>query len=431
MIFIYITLLICSFFITYIKYHSLLKINFIYTLMWCLGAILVTINYCGLYSISNKTHLCIIMGIVIFNLVYLIKDIKFVHGFITEWEISKLSYQLIILLNLCSIIFMLPITIKAIKIIIGSGWFALRYFAYGASDMASGSQIMIYSWIINPIFSATFILTSILFFSKSRYTKVMVIISIIDLIFITLTFGGRYNIVKIVLFIISAYGLKQNFECRKSKIPLKYVVLTFLICLLLIYLTSLRSLKGLSAIQNIFVYLFGSLVYFDLITADSFSPLNTIKLYGNATFGILTSIPMYIIYQFTRNNFTPEYLIDQISNDFLYISSSFRYNAFTTWLYPFWKDFRIIGIVIGISFIVILFIFLKKRTIRKHSMCSYAFLIYVCYTILTSTLTYNMVTIQHTMTLIIVYCLTRKSEWIGNRRLNDRKIVLKIDEREI
>lgn len=387
--------------------------NFIYTTIWCLGAATVSLGYSGLYPISKQVHGYIIMSIITFNILYFIKNREFTAGFVAKWEISKLSYQLIVVGSIVSYIIMVPITIRAISIIMSSGWFLLRSYAYSSSSMASAVQIGLYSWFINPLFSATFLIAAVCWFSNSKYKKKLMFLSIIDLILITVTFGGRYNIVKFVLFFLSAYQLNIMYKGNKEKVKIKYWILGFMVAGLLIYLTSLRSLKGLSAVQNIFVYLFGSLVYFDLIIAEGFSPLNSVKLFGNATFGIFTNIPMYIFYKLSGHNFTPEFLIDQTSNDFLYISPGYRYNAFTTWLYPFWKDYGTVGIIVGVAFVCLLFCYLKRRVVLKRTMSSYVLLVYVSYVVLTSTLSYNLITIQQSVTLFLVILLTRRAHWLG------------------
>lgn len=414
MVLFYILLFVGSLVLTYNKYHSLLKINFIYTLIWCLGAILVSLRYGKLYTITDNVHLYIILSIITVNIFYFLNNVEVSGDYSIRWEISHLNYQVIVLGSLLSYIFMLPITYRAIRIILSSGWFELRSYAYSASSMASAGQLLIYSWIINPLFSATFLLTSILWFSKSKYKRTLMLLSIIDLMIITITFGGRYNIVKFILFFISAFQFYRSFKGQKNKIKLKYIILGFCIGALLIYMTSLRSLKGLSAIQNVFVYFFGSIVYFSLIITDGYSPLNSTKLYGNATFGLFTSIPMYLYYQVSKRNYTPEYLIDQTSNDFLYISPGYRYNAFTTWLFPFWKDFGIIGIIIGSAFVFYLFCRLKRKLICKGELSSFVLLVYVSYVILTSTLSYNMITIQQTVTILFSLFLSRESYQIDS-----------------
>lgn len=410
MIAVYFLLFIISFVVTYLKFKALLRINFIYTVLWSMGGFVVSINYCGLYDISVKTHIYIIFSIIIINIVCFFCEKENEYNFTPKWRLKKINFQIIVLLHVVSYAFMIPILLRAFQIILSEGWASLRAYAYTESHLLSSGQLVVYSWIINPLFSMTFLIAAILFMSNSKYKRIIFRIACIDLIVITLAFGGRNGIVKFVLFIIISFFMKNSFEGRRSKIKLKYILIGFGVGVLLVYLTSLRSLTNLSFIQNVVVYLFGSIVYFDLITQPGFAIFNSVKLYGNATFGVFTSIPMYFLYRMTGLNLTPEYLIDLTSNDSLYISNSYRYNALTTWLYPFWKDAGFIGIIVGVLFVTILFIFLKKRVIKKQYMSTYALTIYIVYVVFTSTMTYNFMTIQHSVTLIMLIFFTRNAK---------------------
>lgn len=409
MVGVYLLIFVIVFLFTGCRFKNMLRMNLIYTTVWCLGAVLVTSGYAGLFEISTQTHIYIITSLIAFNLVYLLCDNDYFGVIIPKWGLRTISYQLIVTGHAFAYIFMIPVMIRAIKMILSSGWFAVRYYAYTESVIASGFQLRIYAWLINPLFGATFLIASIMWVSRSKYRNRLMILSLFDLLIITLSFGGRYNIVKFVLFFVCAYKLRYGYVKQREHINMKYITVGCVVACILIYLTSLRSLKGLSFIQNAFVYLFGSLVYFDLIIKAGFSPLNAIKLHGNATFGIFTSIPMYIMYQITGINQTPEFLVDQTSNDFLFISKTFRYNAFTTWLFPFWKDFGNIGVVIGVSFVVMLFCRLKRKVAYTKRLTHYALLVYVSYCIFTSTLSYNLMTIQQTITLLFVILFTRRT----------------------
>lgn len=405
----YLFIFILVFFITYTQFGSLLRLNFIYTTLWCLGGLLVSLNYSGFYDISFSTHLYIVLSIIVFNIAYFLKVRKYVRFFSPIWDLNKLRYQLLVLFHIISYIFMIPIMYRAIQLIIGLGWSSLRAYAYTESSLLSSSQLMVYSWIINPIFSATFLITAVLFISGSKYKKSLLIMSIIDLLMITISFGGRNGIVKIASFVVIAFLMKGSMEGKKNKIKLKYIVAICLVVLLLAFLTSLRSMPGLSFIQNVLVYLFGSIVYFDLIIQPGYSNLNSIKLFGNATFGVFTSIPMYFFYRLTGTNLVPDYLIDQTTNNSLYISSTFRYNALTTWLFPFWKDAGVLGIIVGVAFITLLFMMLKKKVYYHRKMSTYTILIYITYVVCTSTMTYNFMTIQHCVIIIMLLFFTKNA----------------------
>ena len=93
MIVIYILLLVVFGLITRILYEDIFKINFLYTLLWCIGGILVCINYLGMYSVSIQVHIFIILSVVTFNSIYFLKERKKYIKFRPDWNLSKKMYN--------------------------------------------------------------------------------------------------------------------------------------------------------------------------------------------------------------------------------------------------------------------------------------------------------------------------------------------------
>lgn len=418
--FVYILICIIVGIFTYIKNRKILKINFLYTLLWCIGGVFVSINYLDMYPISWDTHLLILISICTFNITLFLNK-KYNDKFIPEWKLKKSSMRMILLGHALAYAFMIPITFNALRVILLSGWFELREYAYSASAIAGPLQMRIYSWIINPFFSMTMLLASIYLFSNlKKEKKLFLFFGIIDVLLITITFGGRFNILKMFIFALISLFLRNGYMKKIFNIKIRYIVFGILIIILLLYLTSLRSLKGLSIVENIIIYFWGSIVYFDIITHSSiYQHIYLTPMYGTATFGVVTSIPLYLMYMITGTNLTPEFLLDFTSNDFLYIAPQTRYNAFATWIFAFWRDGGVFGVLFGTMMIALAIVFLRKKIKKTKKLMYYSLLIYLLYVVLTSTLTYNMVTIQHTVTLIFLILITRKSYRLQNNEIDE------------
>lgn len=406
----YILMFVSSFLFTYLMYRKLLKINFIYTALWCVGGVLVKIGYCGLYEVPDEIHWYILLSVLLVNLTTFVKSRRTSVPFEPHWELTHLNYEILYVMNYASYVFMATIVMGAIRILMTQGWYALRTYAYSPSSMASSFQLMIYAWLVNPIFTVTILITSVLAMSKSVQRKKLIILSIIDLVIITVSFGGRYNIVKAMIFVVSSFFVKRKFRKKQESIKLRYILLGFGVLFLLVYLTSLRSLKGLNFIQNLIIYLYGSIVYFGLLFNKTAGLTTGTLQYGNLTFGIFTSIPMYLFYQFGGQNLTPEFVVDQMTDPFLYIGDTIRYNAFATWLYSFWRDFGAVGIALGTIFVMLLFFRYCRRVERYRKLQDYCILLFIIYVICTSTLTYHLMTIQEVVTLILLVAITKNAK---------------------
>ena len=407
----FILLLLLSFFIAKYKTGSYFCINTIYTLLWCIGGILVNNNYIGLYSVHDETLFFVVLSIISVNLGFCIQNSP-MQSMIPNWEIPDKAYRLIIGLHILAYIFTIPVLLAAINIIAAAGWNSLRELAYTTENnpLMNKGIFQLYTAIINPIFTSTILLTPVLVLSKSKFSSKLILLSIFDLLVTTCSFGGRTAIVRALLFVAITVVFNSEISQTKFHIKKSYIIGCGLVVVLLVFLTSLRSHRGLSFFESTYVYLYGSLVYFDQIINESdYLSVNSQLLYGNATFGFITSIPQYILYRITGVNNVPEYLIDLTSNDYIYIAPNVRYNALGTALYSFWRDGRGVGVFCGSFVLVSLYHYAKKKFRKKTSLFLYSFLIMVTYVIITSTMTYNLLTIQSSMVLFFMFLFTRNA----------------------
>lgn len=398
--------------LSYSREKTIVTIPSLFTIIWCIGG-LVLLNWHKLYTVENFIYMYIFIAIFAFNVVYHITYKKRRKHFNPSWNISENQYRLIIILHVICYVLMIPIFIAAIKIIQTFGWMEIRSSAYGESEIMSTFVFKLFTWFVSPVFTATILVSVISFISKSKHLRTLLIIGCFDVILVTISFGGRYAMVRMLVFVLSAYFLFMHLSGIRYRIKLKYAFLGVLVLYILFVMTSNRSLKDLSFTENIMAYFYGSFVYFQkIVTDNSFSSFHSQLQYGNETFGIITSIPQLLLYKITGVNNTPEFISDFATNDFIYIGPTVRYNAMTTALYPMWLDFRATGIVIGMGFLAYAYNFLRGRVITKKSMSSYAILIYLIFVILTTTLTYGLITVQHTIILFFIILFTYNAKVI-------------------
>ena len=408
----YLYILLCIFFVglSYLRERKLISIATLFTVLWCAGGVVLE-NWHKLYPVEDFIHSYILIAIFSFNIVYLTTTKKNHEKFKPAWNLAESQYRLILFLHIFCYILMIPIFMMAISIIQNYGWFELRNNAYGESEIMSSFIFKLFTWFVSPIFTATIMVGVVVFLSNAKHSKILSIISCIDLILVTLSFGGRYAMVRMMIFILAAYFLFKHLSGLQYHIPLKYISLGCVAIYLLYLMTSNRGLSDLSFAENIMAYFFGSFVYMQTIITDpTFDSFHSQLQYGNETFGFITSLPQLLLYKITGVNNTPEFIADFASNDFVYIGPTIKYNATATALYPMWLDGREVGIVIGMAFLAYIYNRLRSLVVRKHSMLAYALLIYLIFVILTSTLTYALITVQHTIILFFIMLFTYKAE---------------------
>ncbi|MFJ7637340.1 O-antigen polymerase [Peribacillus sp. NPDC097225] len=404
----YITLYFFFLFITYFKFGTLFRANNLFNTMWSLGAIVVLYEVAGLYPVSLLTHMYIVFSILSFNIVYLLFSKK-TFKFQMNIDRRDLKLKYVYLLNISSYFFLIPILINAIKIIINLGWDSLRLYAFRDSDiLASALQLRIVSWIVYPIFLSTILLAVILAVKKVKI-PFLYVIATLNLLSYTISFGGRNDIIKTFFYFILTFLVLKSTNIKKVIIPKKYIFYGICILSITFYLTTLRSLKGLNFIENALVYFFGSLSYFDvLIHSPEFSTFHDSLLFGTGVLGFLINPLLYIgMMIFGIPNYTSEYLVKIVTDNYIFISENFRYNAMSSALYPFWRDGKGVGIVIGMMVFSIIVVVIENKYYNNRNLRSFSLYIFILFIVFSSVMNYELLTIRTFMNIVFIITFTR------------------------
>jgi len=380
--------------------------NVLLTLIWCVGGGITSLGYLGFYKPSILTHTYILVFLLIFNIFFLIgKKSRINENEKRKITIGKKQITFIMLMNILSYIFMAPILYRALKILLINGWYELRYYAYeGSTELASALSLRIYSWIVNPIFVATIIIAAVFVYLR-KSNKTLLLLSVINVFIMTITFGGRFNLVRACCYFGTGIILSYYEYKKKNNNTLLYIILGISVIAILVYLTSLRSISGMNFVENAYTYFYGSIVFFDqLINNISYNELHSQLLYGSAMFGFISNPILYFFeLLFLENqNITSEYLIKVITDNYLYIGSGVRFNALSSILYVFWRDARVFGIIMGAIFLSLSYKYLTKKSFNEKGIFFLSMRIYMIFVLLSSTLSYGLLTIQNSMTIIMI-----------------------------
>lgn len=410
----YISIFILVVIITYLMEGTLICPNILFSFMWCLGAILNLKHLAGIYGISHQTNMYICVSIIAFNIAYLLCSKHYKVKMNAHIHDITFQSKKLFVSNILSYIIMLPILVRAIKILNSLNWnFSLiRKFENPQYGMFTSLHAKVWAWIVYPIFMVTVIYTMILISHREVKYKWMVL-SIIDVGMYTLLYGGRTAIVKMIFYFIFGMVIcNREYMHKMAKLIKKYSWLIIVGGGLLVSLTNSRSLKGLSVVENALIYFFGSFTFFDVITnSRKFYELNAEMLYGRGSFGFLLSPFLYLIQKiFGTNNITGEYLIKNVTDNFVMISNDIRYNAMGSDLYIFWRDGRIYGIIIGHIFLACLVVFFRKHALAYKNVRWYSTYIYVIYILFTSTMLYDLLSIQSGIMLFLLFFYSKDTK---------------------
>ncbi len=368
---IFISLLSCI--LTFLKYRTLYKPNILFTMLWTIGAVLINNNFAGILDIDNRTNIHIILALVAFNSTSVLFTKKSTMCMSKEELLSILDisqfWNKILIINFSMVSVCIPYCIKMIRIMLFDSFYQVRVKAFSYDNVYE----LICSKIINlPMFAFFNILLIItvlkLALGEKNNTK-LYFLMIFDVVFFSIITGSRNYIAKPFIYFAIAYAFIHVISRSKLQIKPQIIFFGLIIIFILDRAIKARSLHGLSPIENIIIYLFGGIAYYDkILFSGRFQAENAILLYGQGTFGWIVSPFLYVL---SLLGITPDYvaesIIGKVSGQGIYISNSYNFNALTTSLYPMWRDFGEFGIIIGMATFAIFVSHYRNKLFRAFN----------------------------------------------------------------
>lgn len=408
--FIYTIILVITYFITKKRYKTILKLNFLYTVLWC---------FCGVTSIYNRLHLLkprlsihimIIISIILFNIIYLSRVRKNIKTNFSHVDLdNKINKKIVYLANFLAILFMAIHFFTAIKLVVSNG-FDLRLIRnevyVSITENSNNYEQVITRVIPTVVFSVVSLIAAVyLVLGKRNYLY----LALIDIFIGTITFGGRNFILNFILYYVSACIILNT--KMKIKIKKRYIVIGILV---LWITTSIRTGSMLGFMDNIILYLSGSLSFLEYILRSPIEyGLNDGLMYGYMTFAfILEPIILILKSIFGISTKVPSYYFNNYVQDFVNISETdiSLYNNNTTMFFNFIKDFGIYGVSISIIFLATFIVNMEKRFYNKNSIRSLFYLIYLYTIVFTSSISYKLNGISSSLVFILLWIITLKKK---------------------
>ncbi len=391
--------------LTKARFGTVLKINTLFNIMWLAGIIVIQFGMGGIEAISEILCVAIIVSVIAFNMLYMVFSVHTLHDSDVIIE-ETLSYNLkrLYVINILCYVYMIPITFKAIRIISTLGFSTLRNYAFDTSlGLVSNVSSRICSWVIYPIFIVTMLISS--FYIVNRKRDKIVFFAIFDLFLYIVTFGGRSLIIRYLLYIAFAALLcSKSIAGAVARLSRKMKLIcagAFLLCL---YLISLRMWGGLSILDNIIIYVWGSIKYCDILMGTT-SLGGTLG--GSGTFGLFYNPVAYISNIFFGSELElSETVIQKVTDIFVSIGKS-NFNALPSMLYVFWCDYEWVGILIGTLFFCIACVWVERRYRRKPSLTNGVLMVFMIYSVFQSTSDYPIYKISHFLTIAAIFFITK------------------------
>lgn len=386
----------------------------IFCLLWCLIGMGSNAAFYGYYEPSTTVNIIILIGCIVSFFTYGLSLQGYNKRFFVEQFKSRcddVEIRRVMLVNVLCIIILIPYVIRSFNVLIAGGFSVLR----SQNVIENGFLAILNDSVIRPIFTATTILSIVYSFSnaKRKHKIKLLILSIIVNIEQVILSAGRAPLVNLVFYLIIAlvlfYGKSIQSILYRGR---KYILFGAIMGIAVLKITSQRSMASDENIflYNTYVYYFSGPAYLSQLIKNvtAYGPGGKL-LYGAASFGFISNIISDILIFLTGKAQGSLYLLGSvISNNQYRIGVHTSINAMYTCFYPFLIDYGWIGIIICPLFMGIVSGILTKRLYKNQSSFNICLYIYWIYVIIRTVFKWDLVNIDFTVVIIILYYFTKR-----------------------
>lgn len=391
-------------------------ISLLFVIIWSLT---LSFSCLGLYGLNPPNNYVVFMGalsIIIFTVFGILFSMSPKNeGCQSLTSSSKQSKPLtknflILILTGASYLYIFPFLVKSIRLIIDYGWSYMRY-ATSLNTYASTAQLMIMQYLVQSIFVITILLTCIDAFNKKVYVP-SIIISLFDVVFYTLLFGGRYIMFYLLIFIVSLLWLGSNGKFRsifkKNKIAMSLVLI---VVVLMVLLTTVRSSNVF--LKSLYVYFCGSYSYLSYLIDNS--------IITNFYFCGLTQFGFIYNFAYTALTFTfgipylgTNHIISQATSEMVNIGGDITYNSLGTFLESCICDYGLYFAPLGVIIFAFFLNYFETYYFKKRNSLSLSIYLLLIFNAVNSVFSYSFGSPTMFIMLVLVVALT----WRKNNQNN-------------
>lgn len=347
-----------------------------FNLIWLLSVVLSKFNFMELYKIEDKTYGIVWIGQLSFNIAIVIyNNFKIKNYKVDNYESVDISIEYIDrkirtinFIQIVLFISMIPIILTALRFIITYGVHDTRtYYANGTESgfMTTFQRLFYIHYVVFPLAEAlTYIQIVLFIMGKIKFKYILM--GIINTITVSFISVGRIKFIYLMIVILVAYLINQDFLKQnyinlnkiKVKKAFKYIkMISFIIIIVVSITTILRHDVTNSIISKVIEiatsYLIDGIIILNHLLTDS--SINTELLWGSATFAGILNVICFII-QIISLGFI-SISIPGVSTEvatFYKVGPNIKLNGYSTMYYYFYRDFKLIGIIIFMSIIGII-----------------------------------------------------------------------------
>lgn len=355
-----------------------LPYSFLFTLAFILFPLLSTIGMGSLFIPSDLTYVCVIISIFSYFISYNHKPC--IAEYIGSTQIYKTNERLLLLSNIIVTIVLLYVTPRVMAFQ-SANLFRLTRTEDGLLEIFGSAAIAtLYGCVVKTILPASFLVLFDDLIRGVKIKKTLLYFVMGNILYEAILFGGRSLLVELVMYTgIYVVFFHKDFSLsgrQKKKLLVTLSLVAGLSIFVLLFVTNLRT-EGESSdnflYDHFLMYYVGPFVLFDYHVVN-----NHILDFFSGEFPYMGTCLFGPVYNFVFMAISAVFGIDYKGSDFLISQvtqttkavisdSGLQINAAVTAMYPFIKDFGIIGLIIGFSVFGYLTRYLKVKYLKTHS----------------------------------------------------------------
>lgn len=412
-------LLLCFIFIilAFNKFHRLVNLVSVFTVMWFFWGALSCLGFFNLRVPSFNVHLLAWIFVSIVDFCFLLFAKNNYDCCVCDLDGLNCIFRAHILQAL-SLSLLIPLMYKTASLYFSStGLAAIRNIYFSGTNFSSMYQDLFFRLIPMGFTQALIIIYVYYSFETKQYKYL--IYSFLNVILITLISGGRYALMLIlytvlILWLTGQINIGQDTFIIKYKNKLKKIIL-----LIVVVMFAITLKRGQAILNNVYMYFSGSLSFLDYILENPSSFALDKPLHGYLTFGaIVEPVVLFLKVIGLTTAKVPSYEFNIYCQNYYNIGANgyhILFNANTSVLYYFIRDFGFFGVIIGALFFGIVATYSYNRW-KKGSIFWGLIFIFVGNAMLNSIMTYQLFGPNPFFMCCAFYLLTQRKFTIGKGR---------------
>ena len=351
--------------ISFNKFKSIVNFISIFTFIWFFWGVVSLFGFFDLRIPSATVHCMVMTFVVIFDFVFLFFSSASKRvALIDNPAIGSVYLKRAYIAQILSLVLIVPYLLAVFpRISLSNGLVALRLAYFSGDIFPTMYQSLFFRTIPKSMWEAQIFFY--VYFAVTYKCPKAFLFAILNALFSVAITGGRYDLIGLMYGVflmivvtnqdVDIFGLNKIIKNKVKKI------IIVLLCALLLVTLMRNQILGRGAVT----YFAGSLSFLDFIIANPHQFALNEYSYGYLTFGAFIE-PVVLLLKVL--NFTtikvPSYDFNIFCQKFYDISASqsgLDFNANTTILYYFLRDFGTLGIVIGAFFVGFLCVLLYNK----------------------------------------------------------------------